>query len=259
VIARLWSHRSLLTSLIRRQFQLRYRQSVAGVFWAAVPPLVTVFASTLVFNQVAGINSGDPNIPYPLFVFAAVTPWTFFAGSMTFGVPSVASSQPMVSRLPFPRAALPLSMIGLSLVDFAIASITFVIYLYATGNSLPVTVVWVPALLVIEILFAGGVVLFFSALNMFARDVKLAIPFVMQLWLFLTPVLYPLDQVPEDLRPLYLANPMTGIVESFRDVLVVGRAPDIDLLVPSLIGAAVAVLLGVWYFGATERRFADVI
>ena len=259
MLRRTWSHRSLLTSLIRRQFQLRYRQSVAGVFWAAVPPLVTVFASTLVFNKVAGLTSGLPGIPYPLFVFAAITPWTFFAGSVTFGVPSVASSQPMVSRLAFPRGVLPLSMVGLSLVDFAIASATFVVYLYATGNTLPATVMWVPALLAIEIVFAGGIVLFASALNMFARDVKLALPFVMQLWLFLTPVTYPLDQVPERLRPLYLANPMTGIVESFRDVLIVGRAPDLELLTPSLIGAAVAVVLGLWYFGATERRFADVI
>lgn len=254
-----WAHRSLLTSLIRRQFQLRYRQSVAGVFWAAVPPLVTVFASTLVFNKVAGITSGDPNIPYPLFVFSAVTPWTFFAGSVTFGVPSVASSQPMVSRLPFPRAVLPLSMVGLSLVDFAIASATFVIYLYATGNTLPVTALWAPALLAVEVLFAAGMVLFASALNMFARDVKLAVPFVTQVWLFLTPVMYPLDQVPESLRPAYLANPMTGIVESFRDVLVVGQPPDVDLLGPALVGAAAALGLGVWYFGATERRFADVI
>jgi lipopolysaccharide transport system permease protein len=259
VIARTWSHRSLLTSLIRRQFQLRYRQSVAGVFWAAIPPLVTVFASTLVFNQVAGVTSGDPDIPYPLFVFAAITPWTFFAGSVTFGVPSVASSQPMVSRLAFPRGVLPLSMVGLALVDFAIASATFVIYLYVTGNTLPATVVWVPPLLVIEILFACGIVLFLSALNMFARDVKLAVPFVTQLWLFLTPVMYPLEKVPDELRSVYLANPMTGIVESFRDVLIIGSAPDLELLGPSLIGAAAALVLGIWYFGATERRFADVI
>jgi homopolymeric O-antigen transport system permease protein len=256
---KLWRHRSLLTSLTRRQFQLRYRQSVAGVFWAAVPPLVTVFASTLVFNQVAGLSSGVPGVPYPLFVFSAITPWTFFAGSVSFGVPSVASNQPMVARLAFPRAVLPLSMVGLSLVDFAIASGTFVIYLYAIGHSLPATVVWIPLLLAIEILFASGIVLFASALNMFARDVKLAIPFVMQLWLFLTPVLYPLEQVPESLRPLYLANPMTGIVESFRDVLVVGRAPDLELLGPSLFGAAVAIVLGIWYFHTTESRFADVI
>jgi ABC-type polysaccharide/polyol phosphate export permease len=112
---------------------------------------------------------------------------------------------------------------------------------------------------VVEIVLAAGIVMFLSALNMFARDVKLAIPFVMQLWLFLTPVMYPLDQVPEELRPIYLANPMTGIVESFRDVLVVGVPPSLDLLTPSLIGAAVAFVLGFWYFGATERRFADVI
>lgn len=259
MLRNLWSHRGLLTSLIRRQFTLRYRQSAAGILWAAVPPLVTVFASTLVFNKVAGVTSGDPDIPYPLFVFAAITPWTFFAGCITLGVPSIAASQAMVSRIAFPRGVLPLSMVGLSLVDFAIAGATFVVYLYATGNSLQATVVWVPALLVIEILFASGIVLFASALNMFARDVKLAVPFVTQVWLFLTPVMYPLSDVPPELRSLYLANPMTGIVESFRDVLVVGSPPDIELLTASLIGAAVSIVLGVWYFSVTERRFADVI
>ena len=253
----MWAHRSLLSSLIRRQFQLRYRQSLVGVLWAVVPPLVTVFASTLVFHKVAGVDSGS--IPYPLFVFAAITPWTFFAGSLSFGVPSVAASQIMISRLAFPRAVLPLSMVGLSLVDFAVASVTFVIYLYATGNSLPITVVWVPLLLVIEIMFASGLVLFGSAFNMFARDVKLAIPFITQLWLFLTPVMYPLSSVPKNLEPLYVANPMTGIVESFRDVLIVGKTPDPSLLMPSLIGAGVAAVLGIWYFGATEQRFADVV
>lgn len=259
MVRSMWVHRSLLSALTRRQFQLRYRQSVAGVFWAVLPPIVTVVASTLVFNRVAGVTSGDPGIPYPLFVFAAVTPWTFFSGSLTFGIPSVAASQPMVSRLSFPRAVLPLSMVGLALVDFAIACVTFVVFLYVTGNSLPVTVVWVPALLAIEILLACGLVLFASALNMFARDVKLALPFVTQLWLFLTPVMYPLEDVPENLRPLYLANPMTGIVESFRNVLIIGRAPDLGLLIPSLIGATVALVLGLWYFAATEQRFADVI
>jgi ABC-type polysaccharide/polyol phosphate export permease len=257
MIRRLWSHRDLVVSLIRRQFQLRYRQSVAGVAWAILPPLVTVGAASVVFDLVARVDTGS--IPYPLFAFAALTPWTFFASSLTFGVPSVVQSHQMVTRLAFPRAALPISMVGLALVDLAIASVTFVVFVYVTGNSIPLTALWFPVLLLVEMMLVVGVVLLGSALNVFARDVKLAIPLLSQLWLFLTPVLYPLSEVPAGLRPWYQLNPMTGVVESFRSILVYGHAPDWIVLLPSLAGATLLLLMGWWYFSAVEHRFADVI
>jgi lipopolysaccharide transport system permease protein len=257
MIKRLWSHRGLVVSLIRRQFQLRYRQSAAGVAWAVLPPLVTVGAATVVFDRVAQINTGT--IPYPLFVFAALTPWTFFASSLTFGIPSVTQNHPMVTRLAFPRVALPISMIGLALVDLAIAGATFVVFVYVTGSSIPLTALWFPVLLLVEMILAVGVVLLGSALNVFARDVKLAIPVLTQLWLFLTPVLYPLSEVPAGLRPWYQLNPMTGVVESFRSILVYGQSPDVFVLLPSAAGATAVLLLGWWYFSSIEHRFADVI
>jgi lipopolysaccharide transport system permease protein len=257
MIRRLWSHRDLIVSLIRRQFQLRYRQSAAGVAWAVLPPLVTVGAATVVFEGVAQLDTGT--IPYPLFAFAALTPWTFFASSLTFGVPSITQNHPMVTRLAFPRAALPISMIGLALVDLAIAGATFVVFVYVTGSTIPLTALWFPVLLLVEMMLVAGVVLLGSALNVFARDVKLAIPVLTQLWLFLTPVLYPLSEVPAGLRPWYQLNPMTGVVESFRDILVYGQAPDVFVLMPSAAGATALLLFGWWYFSTVEHRFADVI
>lgn len=257
MIRRLWSHRDLVVSLIRRQFQLRYRQSAAGVAWAILPPLVTVGAATVVFDRVAQLDTGTT--PYPLFAFAALTPWTFFASSLTFAVPSVVQNHQMVTRLTFPRAALPVSMIGLALVDLAIAGVTFVVFVYLTGSSIPLTALWFPALLLVEMMLVVGVVLLGSALNVFARDVKLAVPLLSQLWLFLTPVLYPLSEVPAGLRPWYQLNPMTGVVESFRSILVFGHAPDVFVLLPSLVGATALLLFGWWYFSAVEHRFADVI
>jgi len=257
MIRRLWSHRYLVVSLIRRQFQLRYRQSAAGVAWAILPPLVTVGAATVVFDRVAQVDTGA--IPYPLFAFAALTPWTFFASSLTFGVPSVVQNQQMVTRLAFPRAALPVSMIGLALVDLAIAGATFVVFVYVTGSTIPLTALWFPVLLLVEMFLVAGVVLLGSALNVFARDVKLAVPLLSQLWLFLTPVLYPLSEVPAGLRPWYQLNPMTGVVESFRSILVVGEAPQLSVLLPSAAGAMILLLVGWWYFSAVEHRFADVI
>lgn len=254
---RLWRHRDLVISLIRRQYQLRYRQTMAGFAWAIVPSLITLGAATLVFHKVARIETGA--IPYPVFVFAALAPWTFFSSSLNFGVPSVIQGQAMLTRLAFPRAALPLSMVGLALVDLAVASVTFVAFAYAMGEGLPVTAVWYPGLLLIEIVLTVGIVLFTSALNVFARDVKLAAPLLVQLWLFLTPVMYPLTSVPQSLRGFYDLNPMTGLVESFRRVLLYGQPPDPAMLLPTVVGAVGVLALGSWYFAATEARFADVI
>jgi lipopolysaccharide transport system permease protein len=150
-------------------------------------------------------------------------------------------------------------MVGLSMLDLAIAAAGFVVVAYVFGSGLPLTGLWAPLILLIEIPLIVGVVLLGSAVNVFARDVRLAVPLLVQLWLFLTPVLYSLGKAPEGIRTLLMANPMTGIVVSFRRVLVYGEAPTMTALLPSLIGAAVFFLVGVWYFGAVERRFADVI
>ena len=258
MIRRLWRYRHLVASLVRRQFQLRYRQSLAGIGWSVLPPLASLAAATLVFDTVAGIDT-PRDTPYPLFAFAALAPWTFFANGLSFGVPSVVMAQQMVSRLPFPRAALPISSVGTSLVDLAISSLTFVGFAYVTGAGLPATAAWFPLLILIEVVLVTGLVLLGSALNVFARDIRLAIPLLAQLWLFLTPVMYPLDQVPSGLRPWYLLNPMTGLVESFRRALIYGQGPDLGLLMPAMAGAVIALAVGAWYFAATEKRFADVI
>lgn len=254
MLRRIWTHRHLLYSLVRRQYHLRYRQSFAGLAWALVPPLATLGAAALVFKKVIGVETGT--VPYAVFVLAALAPWTFFANSLFLGVPSVLNAWVMVTRLPFPRAILPLSTVGISLLDLAISSLIFVVFAYAVGEGLPATAVWFPLLVLIEIAFIAGVLLLTSALNVFARDVGLAVPLMVQVWFFLTPVVYPL---PADLRGLYLANPMTGVVESFRRVLVYGRAPDFDLLFTAVLGAVGLLLVGWWYFRATESRFADVI
>jgi len=259
VLHRLWTYRDLVVSLIRRQFQLRYRQSLVGISWAIFPPLASLLVATVVFHEVIGVQSPKAGVSYPLFTLAALTPWTFFANSLTSGVPSIVGSMQMVTRLPFPRAVIPLSMIGTSLLDLGIASVGFVVFAIVTGSGIPLTALWFPALLALEVILVIGVVLLGSAINVFARDVRLAIPLLTQLWLFLTPVMYSLESVPDSLRPLYLINPMTGLVELFRQVLAYGQAPSLDLVVPALAGAVALLLVGFWYFTAIEDRFADVI
>jgi homopolymeric O-antigen transport system permease protein len=250
-------HHALVFSFIRRSYQLRYRQSMAGIVWAIVPPLASLLVSTVVFHKALGVDTGD--VPYPVFALAGLVPWSFFATSLSTGVPSVAASQPMISRLSFPRAVIPISMVGTALIDLGITFAVFAGFVVITRVGLPLSVIWIPALVALEIIFVLGVVLLGSAMNVFSRDVRLAIPLLVQLWLFLTPVMYPLSTVPDNLRWIYTLNPMTGLIESFRDVLIAGHAPDLSVLAPSIVGGALALVLGTWYFGATENRFADVI
>lgn len=257
MIRRLWAYRSLLASLVKRNYQLRYRQSLGGLAWAIVPPLATLGAGLLVFNKVAGVDT--PGVPYPLFVLAGLVPWTFFATSLTFGVTSLEGAMHMLGRFGFPRAVLPLSVVGLSLIDLVIAFVMFVVLALAMGEGLPTTALLFPLLALVELVFVSGIVLMGSAFNVFARDVRLAVPLVVQVWLFVTPVLYPLERVPVTLRPWYVANPMTGIVESFRDVLVLGKVPELGHLGPAIAGALVTFVVGYWYFASTEQRFADVV
>jgi lipopolysaccharide transport system permease protein len=257
VLARLWAHRALVFTLVRRQYQLRYRQSAVGFWWALLPPLATLGVGAVLFQQVARLDTGEA--PYGVSTLAALIPWTFFANSVILGVPSIVGSVSMITRLSFPRAVLPVSMVGLSLLDLVITTVAFLAFALIQGTGVPLTALWAPVLLLLEIPLVLGVVLLGSALNVFARDIRLAVPLVVQFWLFLTPVMYVLENAPPQIRSLYLLNPMTGLVESFRRVLVYGQSPSAELLVPTMIGAGAALLIGVWYFGSTEPRFADVI
>jgi lipopolysaccharide transport system permease protein len=258
VLRRLWAHRALVLTLIRRQYQLRYRQSAVGFTWALIPPLATLGVGVVLFHGVFGV--GKATDPYEVQVLAALIPWTFFATSVTTGVPSIIGSLNMVTRLAFPRAVLPLSAVGLSFLDMAIAAMAFVALVLIQGVGLPITALWAPALLLIEITLVVGVVLLGSALNVFARDIRLAVPLLVQFWLLLTPVMYPLAEVRDSpFYSLFLVNPMTGLVESFKQVLVGGQAPRFEVLFPAMVGAVVLLVVGVWYFRSVEPRFADVI
>lgn len=257
MITETWRRRALVLSFVRRQYQLRYRQSLAGFSWAIIPPLASLFVATVVFDKVIGVDTGD--VPYPLFALAGLVPWSFFGSMLSTGVPSVAGQQMMITRLAFPRATIPIAAVGGAIIDLGLTFALLFAYTIITGYGIGITALWIPVLLTIELAFAIGIIFLGSALNVFARDIRLAVPLAVQFWLFLTPVMYPLETVPPNLRAWYLANPMTGLIESFRTVLIDKSGPDLELLVPSLIGAVAALVVGGWYFAAIEHRFADVV
>src|SRR5512133_1355842 len=167
----LWCARHLTVTMTRRQYQLRYRQSMVGVLWAIVPTIATLAAGTLVFHRVIQVETGT--VPYTVFALSAMVPWTFFANSLSAGIPSVSQFQPVISRLAFPRAALPLASVGTSLIDLAASAALFIVFVYASGSKLPLTSLLFPMIVGLELIFAAGICLFGSALNVFARDIRL--------------------------------------------------------------------------------------
>jgi lipopolysaccharide transport system permease protein len=257
VVRRVWKYRSLLLAFTHRQYQLRYRQSFAGFAWAVFMPLSALVVGAVVFKRIANVQTGGTN--YVVFALAALVPWSFFASSLQTGVGSVVNASQMVAKLAFPRAVLPLGQIGTAFVDFAISLVLFIGAAYLLGDGLRLTFLLFPAVFLIEVILVLGLVFLFSAVNVFARDVRLGVPLIVQLWLFLTPVMYPLARVPHDLRILYLANPMTGLVELFRRMALGGQGFDISLFLAPLIGSVVALVVGLWYFRSTEPLFADVV
>ena len=253
---RILGSRHLLYSLARREYQLRYRQSFAGLGWAIIIPVVTLIVGNVLFHQTFRVSTEGVN--YAVFSLAGLVPWSFFSGSLTAGSGSIVTNRQIVTKLPFPRAVLPLADITTSLIDLGVALVLFVGVTLILGPGLPWTAVWIPVLLTIEIVFVVGIVFLITSMNVFARDIRLGVPIAVQLWLFLTPVLYPLTKVPPHLRSLFRLNPMTGLVESFRDALVFGKSPNWGFLVPAIVGAVVMFVIGVWYFKETEPRFADL-
>jgi lipopolysaccharide transport system permease protein len=254
-----WSRRHLVLALTYRSFQVRYRQSMIGIVWAFIPLVGTLFVADLVFSKIAGVGTGG--LKYPLFALSALLPWSFFSGAVTSGVGSIAGSG-MVTKLAFPRATLPFFQVGTALMNLVVSIVVFLGYMLITLTPLHLTALWFFPLFALELVLISGIILLGSAMNAFARDVNIILGSVMPLWLLLTPILYDPDKQEAPLKGLhwiYTINPMTGLVLSFRNVLGYGKAPAFGQLIPTVIESFVLLAWGVWYFGATQDRFSDVV
>jgi lipopolysaccharide transport system permease protein len=247
----------LLMNLTRREVKGRYSQSLFGAAWAIAQPLATMAVFTLVFSRLAQMPTGGA--PYPLFAFAALVPWFFFSNSVMSGTMSLVTYRNIVTKTYFPREIVPLAQVGSRLVDLAASSGLFVVlmiyYQVAVGRWLAM----VPVFLALLLLFTLGVTLITSAVNVFYRDVNPVVQISLQLWLYLTPVAYPLSAVPERYRLLWILNPLSGVVEGLRDVLVFSREPNWFVLGVSAALIVVIFTIGVVLFKSTDKYFADVI
>jgi lipopolysaccharide transport system permease protein len=256
-LGELWRYRDLFTQLVWRDFSSRYRQSVIGIGWALIRPAVSMIIFTIIFKGVANLPSDG--IPYPIFNYTALIPWMYFSGCLTNSSTSVVGSSGLLTKVYFPRLILPLSKAAIGLVDVVIQFALLVVLMIWYGVAPTWGVLMLPFLLLMCAVGGLSVGLWLTALNVKYRDITHAIPFLSQMWMWITPIVYPSSMVPERWRVVYGLNPMVGVVEGFRWALLGKAAPDWTMMAAS---AAVIVLLfvgGLYYFRRTEATFADVI
>lgn len=250
-------YRELLVIWTSREIRARYRQSVLGIGWALVQPVFQMIIITVIFGNFMRVPS--QGVPYPVFAYAAILPWSLFSDSISAAVPSIRRNMHLVTKIYFPREILPLSAILARLVDFAIASLIFLGLMLWYRIPLHATLIFVPLLLAIQVVLALGVSLLGAAISVFLRDISFAIPLGMQLWMYATPVIYPLSMVPDRWRSLYFLNPMAGIIESYRQVVLHGQSPDFRYLSVAACGSLLLCAIAYAYFKRLEMAMADII
>jgi homopolymeric O-antigen transport system permease protein len=254
--AELWAYRDLLYFLTWRDIKVRYKQTALGAAWAVLQPLSAMIVFSVFFGLLAKIPSGD--VPYPVFAYTALVPWTFFSTAVVQASNSMVEQENVLTKVYFPRLIVPTAAVLAGLVDVAIAFVVLVGMLLVYGIVPTAAIVTLPLFVIFAAVTALAVALWLSALNVRYRDVRYTLPFIVQIWLFASPVVYPSSLVPEPWRLLYGLNPMAGVIDGFRWALLGGDAPGPGLLVSV---AAVALLFtgGLLYFRKMERSFADAV
>lgn len=253
----LWHHRELLYFLIWRDIKVRYKQTVFGAGWAIFQPLMTMVIFTIVFGNFAQIPSDG--LPYPLFAYTALLPWNYFAQAVSRSGTSLVGNADLISKVYFPRLIIPLSAAAAPLVDFAIAFVVLLGMMAWFGIMPGWYAVTVPLLLLLALVTALAVGLWLTALNVKYRDVGYTIPFLIQFWMYASPVAYSVSLVPDKWRLLYSLNPMVGVIHGFRWALLKQEAPDFGVMLMSAVMILALLFGGLMYFGRTEQTFADIV
>jgi lipopolysaccharide transport system permease protein len=253
----LWHYRELFARLTWRDVVVRYKQTSIGVAWAILQPFLTMVVFTFVFGRFA--NFPSKGVPYPIFTYSALLPWTYFAAAVALGSSSLVSNRGLVTKVYFPRVLLPLAGVSVPIVDFFLASIVL-FGMMAWFQVWPsAAIVLAPLFLLMAFVTALGISLFLSAVNVRYRDVPYAIPFVMQIWLFLSGVVYAINALPEKWQWVLAVNPMTAVIAGFQWGVLGTVAPDLGKTLVSVGAAAAFLVIGLWYFRRSEPRFADTI
>jgi len=252
----LWLHRDLFFFLVWRDVKVRYKQTVLGAAWAIIQPLLTMVVFTLFFGRLAKVPSDG--IPYPIFAYAGLLPWTFFSNAITTSSNSLVGNASLITKVYFPRMVIPAAAVGAGLVDLAIAALILVAMMAYYGFGLGWSALMLIPLVLLTALLALGVGMWMSGLNVKYRDVRYALPFCVQLWMYATPIIYPISFIPERWRWILVLNPLTGIIDGYRSALF-GHAFHWSEFVASTILTVLFLVYAAYSFKRMERDFADVI
>ena len=257
-IIELVRYRELLFNFTIREIKIRYKQTLFGVGWAVLQPLAMMVIFTIIFSRFLNLESEQ--FPYPIFSYSALLFWTFFSTSISFGPNAMIRMAELIRKIYFPREIIPISSILAAFVDMMIASVIFFVMMIAYRVAFGWSLLYIPLLLLIQITFTVGVVFILGSLNVFYRDVRHGIPFLVQLWMYATPIVFSMDVVPEKLRYWYVAvNPMASLIDSYRKVILHGVAPNFRYIMASVPLIMVMLVFGLWFFKKVEGHFADVI
>jgi len=253
-----WAYRELLYFLTWRDVKVRYKQTLLGVAWAVIQPLFTMLIFTLFFGKLAGIDARTDGIPYPLFAYAGLLPWTFFSNAVTNSGNSLVGSANLITKVYFPRMIVPAAAVGAGLVDLAVAFVMLVaLMIYYRVPPTP-NILMLPFLVLLATVFATAIGMWLSALNVKYRDIRFALPFMIQLWMFVSPVIYPATILPQKWRWLLDLNPLTGIIEGFRSSLF-NRPFNWTALAISTTLTVLSLVYAAYSFRRVERYFADIV
>jgi lipopolysaccharide transport system permease protein len=256
----IWQYRELLYFLVWRDVKVRYKQTALGVLWVILQPVI----SMVVFSGLFGLllNTPSQGVPYPVFVYAGLLPWTYFAGALARSSTSLVDSRNLITKVYFPRLIVPMTGVLAGLVDFAVGFMVLIVLMLLFGIAPTSAVIFLPAFLLLALLTALAFGLWLSALNVRYRDIGYVIPFLVQIWMYLTPVIYPVTLIPEQFQILLGLNPMTSVIMGFRWALL-GQAPDstsmLVIFALSVTTMFVVLFSGLLFFRRTERTFADII
>ena len=252
----LWAFRELLYFLTWRDVKVRYKQTELGIAWAIIQPLLTMLIFTIFFGRLAGVPSD--NVPYPIFAYAGLLPWTFFANAISNSGNSLVGSAHLITKVYFPRMIIPGAAVAAGLVDFAIAFVILILLMIYYGIMVSWSLLMFPVVVLLTTLLALGVGMWLSALNVKYRDVRFALPFLVQLWMFISPVIYPASFLPQKFRWVLWLNPMTGIIEGYRSSLF-GHPFDWTALAVSTAATMAVLVYASFTFRRMEKSFADIV
>ncbi len=253
----MFNNSQVIKELIKREIKARYKQSILGYAWVVLVPLINLVVMSVVFSFFIKVPTGG--IPYPMFLFVALVPWTFTANAIFQATKSVLENKTIITKVYLPREVFPIGAIGAKIIDFSLSLIVVLIFMFYYKMPLFSTILYLPLIFLVHLLLVTGISFVLSALNVFYRDIENLLGVILTAWMYLTPVVYPQELVPEKYLPIFNLNPMTPIINSYRNIVLYNQAPPLPSFIYTSLWAVTIFIFGYWFFKRKSKYFADVV